>query len=64
MSNPSRVTCIDVGESFARLRNFAREMFSEGYISQQTHDRFQGDLNLMVRQATKHSTDSLTGADL
>lgn len=64
MSNPSRVTCVDVAESIARSRNFAREMFSEGYISKQTMDRYLADISVLAQQATNYSTAPLTAADL
>lgn len=64
MSNPSRVTCIDVAESIARSRNFAREMYSEGYITKQTMDRYLADINVLARQSTNYVTAPLTAADL
>ena len=60
----NRITIIDVGESYARLRNHLRKEKHSKKIKQAPFDRLMKDLNVLVNKATDTKSDTLAGIDL
>lgn len=59
-----REKIVEVAASYARVRNFIREMANNGEISRESERRYQDDIKLLIQEATNHPSPALTGADL